>query len=93
LQQVNDVNIAMAYTQQDAIQCAQEIARNTSDLNLFIIIADLIQNGQIWNTYSRIECVDDDTSKIQDRDEDQGFQKPLQVEYQVTLKSNCYPLL
>ena len=48
---------------------------------------------QIWNIYNKIECVADDASKIQDRDEDLGFQKPLQAEYQVTLKSNCYPLL
>jgi hypothetical protein len=45
LQQVNDVDIAMAYNQQDAIQITQEIATNTSDPDLFIIIADLIQNG------------------------------------------------
>jgi hypothetical protein len=45
LQQVNDSNIAMEYTQQDAIQITQEIATNTSDLILFRYIADLIQNG------------------------------------------------
>jgi hypothetical protein len=37
--------------------------------------------------------MNDDASKIQDRDEDLGFQQPLQVEYQVTLQSNGYPLL
>jgi hypothetical protein len=36
----------MEYNQQDAIQVTQEIATNTSDLNLFIIIVDLIQNGE-----------------------------------------------
>jgi hypothetical protein len=45
LQQVNGVDIAIAYNQQDAIQVTQEIVGNTSDLNLCIIIADLIQNG------------------------------------------------
>jgi hypothetical protein len=45
LQQVNDVDVTMAYNQQDAIQVTQGKATNTSDLILFIIIADLIQNG------------------------------------------------
>jgi hypothetical protein len=45
LQQVKDVDIEMAYNQQDAIQVTQEIATNTSNPDLFIIIVDLIQNG------------------------------------------------
>jgi hypothetical protein len=45
LQQVNDIDIAMAYTQQDAIQVRQEIATNTSDLILFRYITNLTQNG------------------------------------------------
>jgi hypothetical protein len=45
LQPVNDKDIAMEYTQQDARQITQEITTNTSDLILFRYIADLIQNG------------------------------------------------
>jgi hypothetical protein len=45
LQQVNDVDVTMAYNQQDAIHVTQGKTTNTLDLILFIIIADLIQNG------------------------------------------------
>jgi hypothetical protein len=45
LQPVNDKDIAMEYTQQDARQITQEIATHTSYLILFRYIADLIQNG------------------------------------------------
>jgi hypothetical protein len=48
-------DIAMEYTQQDARSTTQEIAKNTSDLILFIIVED---HGtidlQIWNNIVEI---------------------------------------
>jgi hypothetical protein len=66
LQQVNDIDIAMAYTQQDAIQVTQEIATNTSDLILFSKYANLHTIiEQIWIIDRRIMSVVDNASKVQ----------------------------
>jgi hypothetical protein len=65
LQPIIKEDIAMEYTQQDARSTTQEIAKNTSDLILFIIVEDPgTIDLQIWNTSNRMECVDDDGSKI-----------------------------
>jgi hypothetical protein len=57
--------IEMEYTQQDARSTTQEITKNTSYLILFIIVENPgTIDLQIWNTSNRMECVDDDGSKI-----------------------------
>jgi hypothetical protein len=45
LQQVNIAMYPIAYTQQNTVEATQVNSTNTSDLILFIIIANLIQNG------------------------------------------------
>jgi hypothetical protein len=67
---LQQVKIAMQPTtciQQDTVETTQVNNTNTSDLILFIIIADLIQNG---TDLEYIECMANNASKIERNDED-----------------------